>query len=355
MEHDNLRQALGWYLDRGEFEAGMRLAGALYRFWLYNDNPSEGVWWLEAFLSRGNGVPDSVRAKALLGLGSLSGQTLGQNRSGITALRQSVEIYRSLSDQTTRLDYATALNNLGADLVTIGDTDGAEACYQEALEISKALDVQWGVALTLGNLGRVAASKGDLEEARVRFDQGIDEARKVGSPRLLGDAFWAKANFELDFGTPEKAVVAYDESIRCYSGASHSASVQWATADMAVARARLGEVGPAFELFTTNAAAFLAAEETGTQGDPLVDLALGRAEFDLALGASERAGHLLGFVGGLMEVEGYVQFVSKYERLKAEVRKRLDPEQFAAALAVGRTMNAEVIVQLIVETQEPTL
>jgi predicted ATPase len=37
-EHDNLRQALRWSLDNAEIETGMRLAGALYRFWLYNDN-----------------------------------------------------------------------------------------------------------------------------------------------------------------------------------------------------------------------------------------------------------------------------------------------------------------------------
>ncbi|MGH8928129.1 MAG: ATP-binding protein, partial [Acidimicrobiia bacterium] len=188
-EHDNMRQALRWSLESAEIETGLRLAGALYRFWLYNDSPSEGVWWLETLLSRGGVVADAVRAKALLGFGSLAGQLIGRARAGIAALKQAVEIYRSLPDQEgTRLDYATALNNLGSDLVATGDYAEAEACFEQALEASQALGIDWGVAIVLTNLGSVAAWGGRLEEARRRFEGAVHQARQLGSHRLIGDA-----------------------------------------------------------------------------------------------------------------------------------------------------------------------
>ena len=53
-EHANLRAALGWLLDqdnRGEREAGLRLAGALGKFWLRRGYNTECRRWLERALA----------------------------------------------------------------------------------------------------------------------------------------------------------------------------------------------------------------------------------------------------------------------------------------------------------------
>lgn len=342
IEHDNLRQALRWSLESDEVETGLRLAGALYRFWLYSDNNSEGVWWLEALLARRQVVADSVRAKALLGLGSLSGDMVGRGRSGTAALREAVEIYRSLAgDASIRLDYATALNNLGADLVSAGDHAEAEACYEEALEIGHALNMQWGVALVLGNLGRVTAILGRLDQARARFDQGVEEARRVGSPRSIGDALGARANFERDFGRLDDAIANYDESIRTYVEAHHTSGAQLTSTYMAIACVRLGDHDRALKLFLPNAAALLSEQETLKQAGVLIELALGRAEIELAVGATEGAAELLGFVETLMDGSGDEYFLSWHQQLQAETEKRLEPDRFNAAVARGRAIDLE--------------
>jgi predicted ATPase len=52
-EHDNLRAALAWVLEREEGERGLRFAGALWRFWYTRGYLSEGIGWLEQALAKG--------------------------------------------------------------------------------------------------------------------------------------------------------------------------------------------------------------------------------------------------------------------------------------------------------------
>ena len=344
LEHDNMRQALRWGLDKNEIAMGLRLAGALYRFWLYNDNHSEGAWWLEAYLTRLGAVDNAVRAKALLGYGSLVGQQFDKAQSGTAALKQAIEIYRGLTDQTTtNLDYATALNNLGADLVTTGNFAEAAACYEEALGISKALNMQWGVALIHTNLGRLAAWSGRIDEGRHHFEQGVDQSRLVGSLRLMADALAGKANFERDFGNPVDAIDAYKKSVGFYTEAGLTGEAQWISADLAIAYLRLNDRQLALEVFLPNAAALVEDAEMGNQAGVLVDLALGRAEIDFAFDEDDTAATLLGFVEGLVASGGYEDFRPRLQLIKSVA----DGKTLALTLGNGPTIAIDQVRDLI--------
>ncbi|MDQ5851887.1 MAG: adenylate/guanylate cyclase domain-containing protein, partial [Chloroflexota bacterium] len=76
MEHDNLRAALRWSLNRGEVEVGLRLGAALWRLWHMRGYVSEGREWLEKLLplSEHSRVSPSVRAQALNAAGVLAQQ-----------------------------------------------------------------------------------------------------------------------------------------------------------------------------------------------------------------------------------------------------------------------------------------
>jgi predicted ATPase len=75
-EHDNLRLALRWLLDRGSIDHGVadeavRLAGALGHFWWLRGYHSEGAHYLEEALRAAPDAPPAVRTKALLEAGLL--------------------------------------------------------------------------------------------------------------------------------------------------------------------------------------------------------------------------------------------------------------------------------------------
>ena len=72
-EHENLRAALSWLIERDDRETALRLGGALWRFWWMHGHLSEGRGFLESMLPASNAVAASIRAKALVGAGVLTG------------------------------------------------------------------------------------------------------------------------------------------------------------------------------------------------------------------------------------------------------------------------------------------
>ena len=74
-EHDNLRAAISSSLETGEpgdLEIAARLSSSLRRFWYLRAYISEGRRWLEAVMSRGEALPQALRARVLHALGTLA-------------------------------------------------------------------------------------------------------------------------------------------------------------------------------------------------------------------------------------------------------------------------------------------
>jgi predicted ATPase/class 3 adenylate cyclase len=229
-EHDNLRAVLAWYewppesSEAVAVETGLRLAGALRRFWSARGYLSEGRQWLGRVLEReGGGNPTdsaalSHRAKALHGAGILA-FIQADYAASRTLYEQSLTIRRSLGDQS---GIAACLIHLGmvasyqgnqaaaralieegltlsrqtgdtigiasglADLAFVtynqGDYAAARIFQEESLALRRRLDDQAGIARGLGNLGLIAYGQGDFASARALHEESLALYRELGDP-----------------------------------------------------------------------------------------------------------------------------------------------------------------------------
>jgi predicted ATPase len=73
LDYANYRAIFQWALEVGDLDSGLRLAGALYRFWMARGPLTEARTWLDAALARSEPVQASIRAAALSAAGVLAG------------------------------------------------------------------------------------------------------------------------------------------------------------------------------------------------------------------------------------------------------------------------------------------
>ena len=141
-EHDNMRAALSWSLEK-EPETALRLTGALARFWEMRARFLEGSAWLEAALRQ------SGRAEAA-------------------------------TDAAAR---AKALSEAGTFAWHRGDYEYAIELHGEALELYRELGDDGGVAFAILCLGTQYLEKGDLERSAPFFEESLVTSRRIGDRR----------------------------------------------------------------------------------------------------------------------------------------------------------------------------
>ena len=220
-EHANLIAGLRWALD-DDPRTALRLAGALWRFWLLRGHFTEGRRWLERALARaGPDDPEWVRAATGAGVlartqgdydraDELFGQAAGQARrldrpeglalavlnSGIVAenrgrydraaelFEESLSLYREAGSQR---GVGHALNCLGTLSLHRGDTEAATGFFEQALALFRRLEDHWSVALACTNLGWVAQAGGDTVGARTWYGHSLAVHRSLGHERGIAN------------------------------------------------------------------------------------------------------------------------------------------------------------------------
>src|SRR5918994_1232924 len=164
-EHDNMRAALSWSLER-EPATAFRLAGMLARFWEIRSYFSEGSRWLEAAL-RLSGRPNTItepatRAKLLSEAGTFAYYRAEFDHA--TALHgEALELYRELGDDS---GVAFALMCLGAQYGEKGDHERGAPFFEEALALSRRIGDRRNIVMTLQNLADVERQRGNYERAK---------------------------------------------------------------------------------------------------------------------------------------------------------------------------------------------
>ncbi len=181
-EHDNIRAVFDSSLV--DVELGMRLASALWRFWMVRGYVGEGRARFATLLGRATGTePAVVRAKTLTGAGILAWQQ-GDYAAARALNEEGLTILRELGEKSSIAD---ALNNLGRVATAQGDYTAARGLYEETLAIRRELKDTVGIAPVLNNLGVIALEQGDYVAALGLYEESLAIKRGLGDK--LGIAF----------------------------------------------------------------------------------------------------------------------------------------------------------------------
>ncbi len=297
-EHDNLRAALRHSLTMtGDSGCGLRLAGALWRFWEGRGHLTEGRAWLFGLLATApTDSGGSERAKALNAAGLLAFRQ-GDYPSARALYEESLAIYRELGD---RRGIAHSLNNLGNVACEQGDYPSARALFEESLAIYRELGDRRGIAISLGNLGNVAYDQGDYPSARALYEESLAIHREMGDRWGIAASLNNLGNVACDQGDYPSARALHEESLAIRRELGDQRGIAQSLEGLAPVAAALAEPHRAARIWG-------AAERL-------------REEIGAPLPPNERP---------------------RYERQVATARAALGSETFAAAWAEGRAMSME--------------
>jgi predicted ATPase/DNA-binding SARP family transcriptional activator/Tfp pilus assembly protein PilF len=185
-EQENLRAALSWSLETEDADAGLRLAGALGRYWSVRGALHEGVRYLERLLAlpAAQEAPPYVQAKAWSLLGHLL-WSQGDFASARTAHEQALELRRGAGDLP---GIAESLYHMGITAYREDDFPPAQAFLEESLAISREQGDRSGIARVLLNLGNIAYEQQRYQEARNFTQQSLEIEQQLGNRRRSANA-----------------------------------------------------------------------------------------------------------------------------------------------------------------------
>jgi predicted ATPase len=340
-EHDNLRAALQWAIDRRETAIAMRLSGALGWFWDTQGVLSEGRRWSEAALALGETDEPLQRARALASAALLAG-----DQDDIVVARdlfgQALALFRQHGDESGA---AYALSYLGRVLRQAGEIAEAETRLREGLKLFEQLGDRRGAALSSYHLGRAAHQRGDeaiaqqlFAESLAQFQSASDSWGMALSLTSLGRIAYRRADYRA-------ARSAYEQSLSLFEQLGDV----WG---QALARCKLGWVafhqgdGLAQRYFMASLAAFRRVPYPEGVADALAGLgalALRDQRWELAAKLFGAASGIRADIGARLLTTDPEDDTAWHETL----RTQLDEHAFATAWNAGQTTPLEQLVATI--------
>ena len=314
-EHPNLRAAQELFGQRGDTEAGLRLAAALWWFWFTGGHHREGRAWLERALAAPHRWSPAVR-EALHGASMLASNQ-GDDRQATASAEELLATARERGDLE---GLARAYFLLSFAATHRGDQAGALVFAEEALPLARRLGDPTWLAAILNRLGIECHARGDFARAEARYD----EARRLWS--ACGDT-WREAAVTTNLGAAAQA--------RGQASLAASRYRESLVLLRALGLTRLNQEVVA-----------LVADLAAAGGDP------------------QRAARLIGAADALRKLIGFdfAPFVRPfYERAVTRVGRQLGEDAFAAAREEGRRLTpaqalteAEELVSALADNPTPS-
>ena len=344
LEHDNLRAALRRSLERGASETAMRLAGALWEFWLRQGHISEGAGWLERTIAACRspiGVIDdtdaepsnqhsTLLAKLLLGSAYLA-VYLDEYKQATARAQEALALYRQHGDSA---GIASALHAIARLAMRTGRFDLMANAHEESLRLFHALGDRRGVAQALTYWGLSLWTQGQYAAARPALEEALDLSRQIEDAQGVYHALEALGWIMLALDEPDTARRLLEEGLAIARTRGDRRFLARGLNGLGAVLIRQ-QADPAAQ--TALAEAFAYALELGDRWMMVPCLA------DLALLAGRRgewfqAARLYGAEAVLssgMQATRPAFYIGRHDRSVAEARAQLGAERHALAQAEG--------------------
>jgi predicted ATPase/class 3 adenylate cyclase len=274
-DHDNVRAALRWSIETDQAEVGLRIGGALWRFWHLRGHFTEGRTWLGELLALPSGKGrTAARAKGLNGIAGLVywqadytlaeaywkeslsiwqelgdrgqiGEVLyslayiagvaGDNARSIELFEQSVELFREVGNLSGE---GNARISVGMIMGQAGDYEGATKAVRDAMAvISESGDI-FGLANANGMLGRLSVDQGRFEEGRPALLETLRLFESLGDMSGIAFTLDDLATLEIGLGRFERAIVLAGAAEHLRTALGGAAPVVLVTVPLARERAK---------------------------------------------------------------------------------------------------------------------
>jgi len=386
-EHENLRTGLDWSLAGARPREGLRLCGALQRFWWTRGHLAEGREWCARFLDKAGAEERTTeRANVLNAAGGLA-HFQGDYAVALARHEESLAISRQLGD---RKGMAASLGNLGAvaydqsdyprarmlmeECLTIarglghqaitntalgnlasiaseqGDYASAVALYGECLAIARELRDVGSVATLLANLGNVACKQGDLVASRAFFEESLAIGRELEDRRGIASALTGLGNVARGQGDYASARAWHEKTLAIGRELGDRREIADSLNNLGTTVREQGDYSHARALYAESLAM---KRELGDGADQFARTLEGLTEMAVALGAIGRAARIWGTAQRLREQAGAPlspDDKTRYDRRVAAARAALGNDTaFDHAWQEGRAMTLEQAIELALE------
>jgi predicted ATPase/class 3 adenylate cyclase len=195
LERDNLRAALEWSMADPVPVKGLRLCGALQRFWWTRGHLREGREWCTRFLD----MTDADDATAETARAANAAGVIAQHQADYDAAwalqQRALAIRTALGDREAM---ASSLNNLGTVRYLQCDLASAREYYGRSIALSREIGDDRGLAGSLYNLGIVARDEGNLAEARALIEEQHEIAERIGDRSYVANSLLFLATIAVD-------------------------------------------------------------------------------------------------------------------------------------------------------------
>ena len=384
-EHDNLRAALAWcladetgqHVDRdqgahalpaGAAEPGLRLAGALWRFWWWRGYLDEGRRWLSQVLAipaRRDQTAAERSARAITHEGAAS---LAAFQGELHLALEHAETALALSrDADDGRGVSQALHRLGFVRLHLGEHDLAHRLCEESVETARRTGDPHTLAMALLGSSHVSRFLDEHDQTVAFCEEGLTLFRALGDIIMSANLLRTLSRAVLGLGDRARAWLLAEEALslsrdlgdRRGMGESYQMLGKGALLDGDVVRA-IAMLRSAIAVFHETGARWLIlwaffrlAEARTLQG---VQAACGQAAAPaLSPGAREYFRDAVRLFAAVMArrqqhgVGPVPQMDREYDRVLPILRQHLGESTFAQGWAEGQAMDFEEIVAYALE------